>query len=830
MICNPPIWRDFCFYWVFMNMEVITEQRWDDEKVKDYISQFKTKVEFAKSPEYGSIYSFYRRNNDLETLQDLTSGLEAKQKNRDYDYVKNYISQFNTYEDFRDSPEYNAIHSTIYKNYGKETWAELISPLEKKRESWDIDKVKKYISRFNTLTDLLRSEKGDAIQSYIDRSYPGKWAELTSHLERDREDWTIKKIKDYVSQFESMYEFENSPKFKAINSYIYRQKNGSEIWRDVTSDLKRNIFKGVRKVSDILMDLGYKQEDIIFEKVLEGCFSSKSSPKKCYPLRFDVYIIDKDGKEICIEYDGKQHFESVNLYGGEIRFRNQIENDILKNKYTENNDIKLIRIGYKDFKNIENELKSGLESPKQLFLSSNYPKAGWNVPVYDIMKPNLKKEYIVTESQLKRIVEKTSDFMTKLRRRFNKKTMQDFIYHAETEFPKLCDQFDNEFEYADAVINKAIDDFIFQEELEPYVYSGDWNFHEQIGVMTMVCKDWFEDGLLGHHQTTCQDEFDDEDFDMMNEAVNTDLEPNKVIVKLFKFLNTQKSNYNNKIDLQSSIKNYLPYFGIEADFAPYILELYLLNYRQDGDYSSLTKDNFIDPRKMKGKRTPNYNAKAYTKAQLPFEGSNLRGYWRTTIDGKIYVVESYGWYPVYIFKDGKWYEASDRYSSSTGKQMYASQPYRWNDTLDTQVYLLSRQEMEMIERGATHEKVMELKRKAFRDMAPSLVSQKVSTAKSSSYGMEPKISIKFKISSVEDIDDKNVVNVDIQDVLKMVNGKQVPTPENYLKGEIPNLTPEKVEKQIEVKLRNNFQDYLGPKFSNKPEEENIVFRFNHLKK
>jgi hypothetical protein len=50
-----------------------------------------------------------------------------------------------------------------------------------------------------------------------------------------------------------------------------------------------------------------------------------------------------------------------------------------------------------------------------------------------------------------------------------------------------------------------------------------------------------------------------------------------------------------------------------------------------------------------------------------------------------------------------------------------------------------------------------------------------------------------------------------------------------LKGEIPNLTPEKVEKQIEVKLRNNFQDYLGPKFSNKPEEENIVFRFNHLK-
>jgi hypothetical protein len=138
--------------------------------------------------------------------------------------------------------------------------------------------------------------------------------------------------------------------------------------------------------------------------------------------------------------------------------------------------------------------------------------------------------------------------------------------------------------------------------------------------------------------------------------------------------------------------------------------------------------------------------------------------------------------------------------------------------------------MEMIERGVTHEKVMELKRKAFRDMAPSLVSQKVSTAKSPSYNpVAPNTSIKFKISSVEEIDDKNVVTVDIYDVMKTRAGVQIATPENYLKGEIPNLTPEKVEKQIETKLRNNFQDYLGPKFSGKPEEENIVFRFNHLK-
>ena len=81
-------------------------------------------------------------------------------------------------------------------------------------------------------------------------------------------------------------------------------------------------------------------------------------------------------------------------------------------------------------------------------------------------------KYLVTESQYNLLME--SDFMKKLRRRFNNKTMQDFIYHAETEFSDPCNQFDNEFEYADAVIGKAVTDFFFQEELEDYFHSADW--------------------------------------------------------------------------------------------------------------------------------------------------------------------------------------------------------------------------------------------------------------------------------------------------------------------------------------------------------------------
>lgn len=804
-------------------MEVITEQLWDDDKVKDYISKFKTKVEFTKSPQYGSIYGFYHRNNDLETLQGLTSGLEGKQKNRDYDYVKNYISQFNTFEEFRDSPEYRAIHSSIYKNYGAETWAELISVLKKERESWTLEKVIDYISQFNAYEDFKKSPKWNAVKKYIDRSYPGKWTEITSNLKQPRMDWDVDKIKEYVLQFNTMYDFINSPMFKSINSFIYKKPNGSEIWKEVTSHLKRNIFKGERKVLDVLQDLGY---EVTLEKKLKGCVSNKRGPK-CYLLRFDAYFINEDGNEICVEFDGQQHFNALERFGGETRFQEQIKNDIIKNQYTKNNGIKLIRIGYNDFKNIENEIKNALASSDQLFLSTNYPKAGWNVSS-DVTESKIKRDYILTESQLQKIVEQKSVFMKKLRRRFNKKSMMDYIYHAETEFPSLCDKFDNEFEYADAVIGNAVTDFFFQEELEDYFHSGDWPVIETERLMIMMCKEWFEDGLLGKYQTTCQDEFDDEDLDMMSE--NYDVVPEKIVIKLFRLLNEYKKTARTKKELLDIIKGYLPLFGINEGYERYILELYLLNYRKDGDYSDLTKENFIDPRTKRGQKTTNYDSGNYTKSQLPFKAANLEGYWtKDSYDIKYYVVKSYGWYPVFIFKDGKWYENSDRYSSSTGKQMNRAQPYRWNDTLSSNVFLLTKKEMDMIERGITHEDVMKQKQKSFKELEPSLVDKKISTIKSPSYGETPNTSIKFKISSVEEIDNKNVVNVDIQDVLKTRAGVQIDTPENYLKGEIPNLTPEKVEKAVEQKLRQNFREYLGPRFGN-VEDELITFKFNHLKK
>lgn len=74
-------------------------------------------------------------------------------------------------------------------------------------------------------------------------------------------------------------------------------------------------------------------------------------------LSFDFYLPDYN---CCIEYDGKQHYFIRKHFGGYESFIDTKIRDTVKNIYCENNNIKLIRIPYWEFKNIENILDQEL--------------------------------------------------------------------------------------------------------------------------------------------------------------------------------------------------------------------------------------------------------------------------------------------------------------------------------------------------------------------------------------------------------------------------------------------------------------------------------------
>ena len=73
------------------------------------------------------------------------------------------------------------------------------------------------------------------------------------------------------------------------------------------------------------------------------------------PLPFDFFLYQYN---ICIEYDGKQHFEPIDWFGGEDSLKIRQYHDAIKTKYCEDNNIILLRIAYNQ--NINEELEKFL--------------------------------------------------------------------------------------------------------------------------------------------------------------------------------------------------------------------------------------------------------------------------------------------------------------------------------------------------------------------------------------------------------------------------------------------------------------------------------------
>jgi very-short-patch-repair endonuclease len=83
-------------------------------------------------------------------------------------------------------------------------------------------------------------------------------------------------------------------------------------------------------------------------------------------LRFDFYLPNRN---ICIEYDGKQHFRPVDFSGENYKkalqeFKLTKKRDKIKNDYCKTHNIPLLRIPYTEFDNIETILENFLKETK----------------------------------------------------------------------------------------------------------------------------------------------------------------------------------------------------------------------------------------------------------------------------------------------------------------------------------------------------------------------------------------------------------------------------------------------------------------------------------
>jgi len=92
-----------------------------------------------------------------------------------------------------------------------------------------------------------------------------------------------------------------------------------------------------------------EDNNILFKK--EYTFSNL--PRK----RFDFFLEELN---LCIEFDGKQHFEPIEHFGGKETFNWLKRSDNLKNQFCKDNNIKLLRISYLEINKIKEILKGNI--------------------------------------------------------------------------------------------------------------------------------------------------------------------------------------------------------------------------------------------------------------------------------------------------------------------------------------------------------------------------------------------------------------------------------------------------------------------------------------
>lgn len=137
-----------------------------------------------------------------------------------------------------------------------------------------------------------------------------------------------------------------------------------------------------------------------------------------------------------------------------------------------------------------------------------------------------------------------------------------------------------------------------------------------------------------------------------------------------------KEGFNGNTDYNTVLQFLNTHLAIKGMEAYEMYQLHKDNWRTfDSEPDLIRKD--ITKSKIK---TSNRKGSELVLNKIPFKGSNTHSKY---YDNGSYVVFSYDWYPIYLYKDGQWFENEDGYSMSTKKQMSQLRPYGQGDIIKT---------------------------------------------------------------------------------------------------------------------------------------------------
>ena len=136
----------------------------------------------------------------------------------------------------------------------------------------------------------------------------------------------------------------------------------------------------------------------------------------------------------------------------------------------------------------------------------------------------------------------------------------------------------------------------------------------------------------------------------------------------------RREGFDSKTPYQKVLRYLNDVMGIVGMEAFEMYQLFKDNVSTISNNPLVRKD--IKDRKM---RTANIRSRDLVINRIPFKGNNTHAEYRNGA----YVVFSYGWYPVFVYKDGQWFENEEGYSMSTKKQMSQMRPWNQGEIIKT---------------------------------------------------------------------------------------------------------------------------------------------------
>jgi hypothetical protein len=294
---------------------------------------------------------------------------------------------------------------------------------------YDTSEEKKFKKAFDQIKKIQEELKNKKLEEILNQVRNGgglsivNYGWLTQKIETDTfEEKKFKKVLDQIRKIQE--ELENEKIDEKIEEILNHVRNGGSFIRDATKDdyykwlynkslsdkteekkfqnaldqiykiqaklgIKREWW-GERVIIDTLEKMGFEDIPQQGQHTYKDCKNSLT----CNFYKFDIYLPYNEnnymvGKDkdfyipetgIIFEYDGIQHFESIDYYGGEEKFIKRIHSDKEKNSYCQNNNIKLVRIPYtsKKITDIKNDIISALKNTDTFILTGDYPQLGWN--------------------------------------------------------------------------------------------------------------------------------------------------------------------------------------------------------------------------------------------------------------------------------------------------------------------------------------------------------------------------------------------------------------------------------------------------------------------